>query len=79
MPWSNSRVDEELLARRLAGRGRADDRPEVVRERLDTYRAQTRPLIDFYRRQGLLHSVDGEGTPEEVRLRVLSALGCPKS
>ncbi len=63
-------VDDESLVRRLAGRGRADDRPEVVRERLTTYHSTTEPLLDYYRERGLLQSVDGIGTPEEVYERV---------
>ena len=38
---------------------RADDRPEVVRERLAAYERQTKPLSDYYRRQGVLEIVDG--------------------
>jgi adenylate kinase len=73
------KVDDQFLVRRLAGRGRADDRPEVIRERLETYRRQTEPLIDYYCRKGLLRSVDGEGTPEDVFQRILAALDAPKS
>ncbi|HEV3416937.1 MAG TPA: adenylate kinase [Pirellulales bacterium] len=73
------KVDDQSLVWRLAGRGRADDRPEVIRERLETYRRQTEPLIDYYGRKGLLRSVDGEGTPEDVFQRILAALEAPKS
>jgi len=45
---------------------REDDRPDVVRQRLDVYHAQTAPLIDFYERRGNLHTIDGEGSPPEV-------------
>ena len=41
-------VPEEELFRRLAGRGRADDTPEVIRQRLVAYRKQTEPLLDYY-------------------------------
>ena len=47
-------VPEEELFQRLAGRGRADDKPEVIRQRLVAYRKQTEPLLDYYRRRGLL-------------------------
>jgi len=53
---------------------RDDDRPEVVRERLEEYRSKTEPLVEFYRRRELLVTVDGEGTPDEVATRVRSAL-----
>jgi adenylate kinase len=45
---------------------RADDRPEVVKERLVAYERQTRPLTDYYRQQGVLERVDGGGGVEEV-------------
>jgi adenylate kinase len=45
---------------------RADDNPETVRARLATYEAQTQPLIDFYKAAGLLQSVNGTRTPEEI-------------
>jgi adenylate kinase len=38
---------------------RADDNPESLRIRLDAYRAQTAPLVDYYRATGLLKPVDG--------------------
>jgi len=45
---------------------RADDNPETVKARLATYEEQTRPLLDYYRRAGLLKSVDGTRSPEEI-------------
>ena len=45
---------------------RADDRPEVVTERLAAYERQTRPLTDYYRRQGVLETVDASASVEEV-------------
>lgn len=46
---------------------RADDNPETVGARLETYFSQTAPLIDFYRAQGKLVTVtSGEGSPDEV-------------
>ncbi len=60
----------EVLVERLLARGREDDQPDVVRRRLVEYEKQTAPLLDYYQQQGLLHSVDGEGTPEEVFGRI---------
>jgi adenylate kinase len=68
-------ANEDSVVRRLSGRGRSDDRPEVIRERLEAYRRETEPLIEYYGQQGLLRSVDGEGTPDEVATRILTALG----
>ena len=47
---------------------RDDDRPEVVRARLDAYEALTRPVIDFFRRSGvkLLEENAGQRSPQEI-------------
>lgn len=49
---------------------RPDDREEVVRTRLETYRAQTAPLIEYYGRRGLLHSVDSAVGADKVQAEV---------
>lgn len=68
------KVDDADVIRRLAGRARADDRPEVIAERLRSYWNQTRPLLDYYGRQGVLRTIDGAGTPDEVFERIKTAL-----
>ncbi len=60
------RVPEDELFERLAGRGRADDTPEVIRQRLHAYSDQTRPLLDYYGSRDMLTSIDGLGTVDEV-------------
>lgn len=45
---------------------RADDKKEVVEERLRTYHEQTEPLIDYYQKKGVLHNVNGEQSPDKV-------------
>lgn len=45
---------------------RADDNSETVRARLATYEEMTQPLIDYYRKAGVLHFVDGTRQPEEI-------------
>ncbi len=42
---------------------RADDNEETIRQRLVAYEKQTSPLIDYYRRKGLLHDVEGDRDP----------------
>jgi adenylate kinase len=67
-------VPEEELFRRLAGRGRADDKPEVIRQRLVAYREQTEPLLAYYRQAGLLRGVDGQGGVDEIFQRIEAVL-----
>jgi adenylate kinase len=45
---------------------RADDRVEIVKERLAAYERQTKPLAEYYRRQGVLDEVDAAASMEEV-------------
>jgi adenylate kinase len=54
---------------------REDDKPEVIRRRLDQYAAKTEPLIAYYEERGLLKRVDGSLAPDEVgdRIRALLA------
>lgn len=53
---------------------RKDDTEEACRQRLESYHAQTAPLIPFYQSIGVLRGVDGVGAPDEVTERLLSAL-----
>ncbi len=53
---------------------RADDREEVIVERLAAYQEQTRPLVDYYRSQGVLVDVDGMQPPTTVTAKVLEIL-----
>ena len=75
-------VSTDLLVERIAGRaaaeGRADDTPEVVRNRLEKYTSQTAPVIDYYRQQGQLTVVNGVGSLDEVFSRLIEALSPAK-
>jgi adenylate kinase len=53
---------------------RDDDKPQTVRTRLEVYRQQTAPLIDYYRQAGLLVEVDGAGGIEGVSAALLEAV-----
>ena len=53
---------------------RADDQPQAVEKRLDTYEAMTAALLPYYEAKGLLRHVDGVGDPSEVTVRVQRAL-----
>jgi adenylate kinase len=51
---------------RLLARGRKDDSEEVIRRRLEVYRSETAPLIDYYGDRQKLLTVNGNQSPEEV-------------
>jgi adenylate kinase len=53
---------------------REDDKPEVIRHRLEQYRTKTEPLIDYYEEKGILAKVDGSQPPEQVGERIHAVL-----
>jgi adenylate kinase len=68
---------EEVVARllkRAQDQGRADDTEDVIRRRMEVYAEQTEPLTKVYEEQGLLVRVDGMGSIDQVRDRVLAAI-----
>jgi adenylate kinase len=54
---------------------RADDNEATIRERLVAYEKQTSPLIDYYRRRGVLYEVDGNRGPEPIAKELIDFLG----
>lgn len=63
---------DEVAAGRIVQRD--DDRPEPIARRLAIFREQTSPLVGYYRGEGLLVSIDGGGSVEEVAGRIDTAL-----
>ena len=63
------------LARRRTLEHRADDDPKAVATRLEAYRAQTAPVLDWYRKNGALHTIKAVGSVQEISDRVREVLG----
>lgn len=70
----NLDVPDEVILERLLQRGRKDDTEETIRRRLEVYREQTAPLIEYYRDRGTLHYIDGNRSPEEVTEALKAAI-----
>jgi adenylate kinase len=78
------KVDPDILVRRIENRVeqmklrgeplRADDNPEILKQRLTAYQGQTAPLVDYYRRQGSLRTVDGMASISDVGAAIGRAL-----
>jgi adenylate kinase len=73
------RISTDELRRRLAERARTEDRSddddaEATRRRIDSYLRDTRPLVDYYLRRGLLVQVDAMGSVEQVTERIAGEL-----
>jgi adenylate kinase len=83
------KVDEDALLKRIEtriaetrARGealRADDNADVLRQRLEAYRAQTAPLVAYYRKQHVLRTVDGMASIPEVSTAIDAAVSEPAS
>ncbi|AFY40567.1 Adenylate kinase [[Leptolyngbya] sp. PCC 7376] len=70
----NLEVPDAVLVQRLLGRGRKDDNESTISRRLDVYREQTAPVIEFYKQQGALVSVDGSQQMEDVTKNLKSCI-----
>ena len=72
----------EEIVRRLSSRGRDDDKEDTVRKRLEVYRAQTRPLVDYYgnwaatkdKRAPQYRRISGLGSIDEIKSKAFAAL-----
>jgi adenylate kinase len=53
---------------------RGDDKEETIKRRLDVYDAQTAPLMDYYKKKGILKSVKGTGSIDEIFSKVCSVI-----
>ncbi|ABM79057.1 MAG: adenylate kinase [Prochlorococcus sp. MED-G132] len=67
-------LNDAVLIERLISRGRSDDNESVIRNRLEVYREKTAPLIDHYRQQGLLQTVEAQGSIESIAISIEKSL-----
>lgn len=71
-------IDDAVCVGRLLNRaeeeGRTDDTPEVIARRLDLYHAETEPLVEHYRAQGIVVGVHADATVNEVFAEIQQAL-----
>jgi len=68
----NYQVSEDVVVDRMLSRGRKDDNEDTIRTRLQVYRDETAPLIDFY--SDIIVNIDAEGTVEDISSTTLDAL-----
>jgi adenylate kinase len=71
-------IEEDELFARLAGRAReehrSDDAEETVRHRLEVFAAQTRPLVDYYHRRGILVRINAVGPVDAISEQIFATL-----
>jgi adenylate kinase len=71
-------VPEDELVRRLSARkiaeNRVDDDEATIRKRLELYNSETKPIVEHYRRLGLLSEIPATGTVEDIHRKVLATI-----
>ena len=71
-------ADADVLVARVINRAkesnRPDDNPEVIRKRLDVYKNDTAPLVEYYRQRGLVKTVDGMEPVDQVTAAIKAAI-----
>jgi adenylate kinase len=66
----NLQVSEEEVIRRLTARGRADDKPEIIKNRIKVYHRETAPLLDYFKNEIINIKAEG-GTPESIANEII--------
>ncbi len=61
------KIPKSVVLNRLLKRGRVDDTEELINKRLDLYYQETQPLLDYYRNQGILVEINGEGDIQTIQ------------
>ena len=70
----NLDITNQKILKRLAGRGREDDKPELIKNRLKVYRNQTEPLLEFYSERSLLETINGDQSETDVSSAIINVL-----
>ena len=66
----NLEVSENEIIRRLTSRGREDDKPEIIKKRLEVYHKKTAPLLDYYKNEIINIKAEGS-TPEAIANKII--------
>jgi len=71
-------VSEDTMTKRLLGRGatsgRVDDNIDTIKKRLETFRKQTQPVVDYYKQKGKLVHIKAEGSVDDIFKEVEKAM-----
>ncbi len=68
-------VDKDILIKRLSLRGRADDQTEAIESRLDIYKQETDPILQYFNDQGIkIIYLDGSGSVGEIHDNIMTKL-----
>ncbi len=69
-------VDKDILMKRLSLRGRADDQSNAIESRLEIYKQETDPILEYFKGQGIkIINMDGSGSVGEIHDNIMMKLG----
>lgn len=71
------KVSEDEGVRRLLKRGRSDDTEELIRKRLRAYYLETEPILEVFKKSGILVEIDGERPISQIHKDIVSKLKIP--
>lgn len=64
------KLSDEEATKRLISRGRADDTPKLIAERLRLYHKQTDSILNYYQNKGILIEIDGKSSFDQIQHRI---------
>lgn len=67
-------AEDKEIVRRMMGRGRSDDTEEAVQNRLNVYRNSTAPVLDYYKENGNVYEILGEGDISDINVLIISEI-----
>jgi adenylate kinase len=67
-------VAEEEVIRRLMSRGRADDKPDIIKNRIKVYKKQTQPVVDYYKDKLITIKAKGGEVIEDIAAQIISKI-----
>lgn len=70
----NIRLSEEEMLKRFKERGRPDDTPEIIKKRREIQEIDRKPVIDYFKIQGLLEEIDGDSSIKNIQEEILRRL-----
>lgn len=72
------KVSDEEALKRISfrnGEGREDETPPAIKKRIELFHTLTKPVLDFYRKKGILIEIDGERSIDEIHKDIMAKLG----
>ena len=67
-------VSEETMIKRSLARGNIDDKPEIIKRRIELFKQRTKPILEYYKYKHTLITIQAENSPKEVETEIVKKL-----